>query len=136
MDNEVTKSVDKKVVEKLDDVYFFIKWIKPTFSQGLVLEMILHLKSFVSIKVFSIFYIEVLPLELVIFVEKILNCAFLSALLMNLFQRMHSHIGCICLTFLRCEFSNVSSNDLPQRMHSYTGCICLTFLQSVFSSVP
>ena len=70
VDNEVTKSVDKKVVEKLDNVYFFMKWIKPTFSQGLVLEMILHLKSFVSIKVFSIFYIEVLPLELVIFVKK------------------------------------------------------------------
>ena len=53
VDNEVTKSVNKKVVEKLDDVYFFMKWIKPTFSKGLVLEMILHLKSFVSIKVFS-----------------------------------------------------------------------------------
>ena len=84
VDNEVTKSVDKKVVEKLDDVYFFMKWIKPTFSQGLVLEMILHLKSFVSIKVFSIFYIEVLPLELVIFVKIFLKCAFLSAFLMNL----------------------------------------------------
>ena len=84
VDNEVTKSVDRKVVEKLDDVYFFMKWIKPTFSQGLVLEMILHLKSFVSIKVFSIFYIEVLPLELVIFVKNFLKCAFLSAFLMNL----------------------------------------------------
>ena len=46
VDNEVTKDVDKKVVEKLDDVYFFMKWIiKPTYSQGLVQEMILHLKS-------------------------------------------------------------------------------------------
>ena len=85
VDNEITKDVDKKVVEKLDDVYFFMKWIKPTFSQGLVLKkMILHLKSFVSIKVFSIFYIEVLPLELVIFVKIFLKCAFLSAFLMNL----------------------------------------------------
>ena len=84
VDNEVTKSVDRKVVEKLDDVYFFMKWIKPTFSQGLVLEMILHLKSFVSIKVFSIFYIEVLPLKLVLFVKIFLKCAFLNAFLMNL----------------------------------------------------
>ena len=53
----------------MDDVYFFMKWIKPTFSQGLVLEMKLHLNSFVNIKVVSIFYIEVLPLELVIFVQ-------------------------------------------------------------------
>ena len=51
-------------------------------------------------------------------------------------ERMNSHIGCICLTFLHCAFSNVSSNRLHQRMHSHIGCICLTFLQCAFSNVP
>ena len=68
---------------------------------------------------------------------------------------MHSHIGCICMTFLHCGFWNVSSkrlpekeakshwlhlfnffhcaflnvtpNLLPQKRHSHIGYICLTF---------
>ena len=50
-------------------------------------------------------------------------------------EMMHSHTGCICLTFLQCVFSCVSSNYLPEMMHSHTGCICWTFLQCVFSCV-
>ena len=49
---------------------------------------------------------------------------------------MHSHTGCICLTFLHCGFSNVFSKRLHKRMHSHTGCICLIFLQCVFSNEP
>ena len=43
-------------------------------------------------------------------------------------QRMHSHIGCICLAFLHCAFSNVSSSGLLEMRHSRIGCICVTFL--------
>ena len=50
--------------------------------------------------------------------------------------RMQSHIGCICLTFLHCAFSNVSSNGLPEKRQSRIDCICLTFLQCAFSNVP
>ena len=32
----------------------------------------------------------------------------------SLNERMHSHIGCICLTFLHCAFSNVYSNRLNE----------------------
>ena len=46
----------------------------------------------------------------------------------GLHWRMHSHIGCICLTFLHCVFSNVSSNRLRDMMHTHIGCICLIFL--------
>ena len=53
----------------------------------------------------------------------------------RLHNMMHSHIGCICLTFLHCAFSNVSSNHLPVRMQSHIGCICLSFLHCVFSYV-
>ena len=52
-----------------------------------------------------------------------------------LHERMHNHIGCICLTFLHCVFSSVSSNDLPEKMHSRIGCISLTFYHCVFSKV-
>ena len=48
---------------------------------------------------------------------------------------MHSHIGCICSTFLHCVFSNVFSNCLPERMHNHIGYICLTFLHCAFSNV-
>ena len=41
-------------------------------------------------------------------------------------ERMHNHIGCICLAFLQCGFSNDSSNCLPERRHSHTGRICFT----------
>ena len=34
-------------------------------------------------------------------------------------------IGCICLTFLHCVFSCVSLKCLRQRIHSHIGCICL-----------
>ena len=53
-----------------------------------------------------------------------------------LLKRMHSHIGCICLTFLQCAFLNVSSNCLSDKMQSYIGCICLTFLPCSFLAVP
>ena len=49
--------------------------------------------------------------------------------------RMHSHTGCIGLTFLHCMFSNVSSNCFIEKIYSYTGCICLTFLHCAFSYV-
>ena len=38
-------------------------------------------------------------------------------------------------TFLNCVSSDVSSNGLPQRVHAHIGCICLTFLHCVFSVV-
>ena len=50
-------------------------------------------------------------------------------------ERMQSHIGCICLTFLHFEVSNPSSNCLPVRMQSRISCICLTFLHCVFPNV-
>ena len=50
-------------------------------------------------------------------------------------MRMHSHIGCICLTFLHCVFSNVSSEHLPGRMHNHIVCIYLAFRHCVFSNV-
>ena len=76
VDNEVTKSVDRKVVEKLDDVYFFMKWIKLTFSQGLVLEMILHLKSFVRIKVFPFSTLKFCHLSLLYLFKNSQLCLF------------------------------------------------------------
>ena len=48
---------------------------------------------------------------------------------------MHSHTGCICLSFLHCVFSNVSSNCLLEWMQSHIGCIYMIFLQCVFSNV-
>ena len=50
----------------------------------------------------------------------------------GLIDRMHSHIGCISLTFLYCVFLNESSNGLQKKMHNHIDCICLTFLQYVF----
>ena len=50
-------------------------------------------------------------------------------------EMMHSHIGCICWTFLQCVFSCVFSNCLREMLHNHNGCICLTFLQCVFSCV-
>ena len=49
---------------------------------------------------------------------------------------MHSHIGCICSTFLHCVFSNESLTCVHERMHNHTGCICLTFHRHVFSNAP
>ena len=34
-------------------------------------------------------------------------------------EKRHSHIGCICLTFLHCEFSNVSSNGVQMVWSKY-----------------
>ena len=64
-----------------------------------------------------------------------LQCVFSCVSSNDLHEMMHSHTGCICLTFLQCAFSCDSSNDLPEMMHSHNGCICLTFLQCVFSCV-
>ena len=50
-------------------------------------------------------------------------------------EKMQSHIGCICLTFLRRVFSNVSSNCLPEKMQSHIGHIYSTFLHCAFSNV-
>ena len=50
-------------------------------------------------------------------------------------ENRHSHIGCICVTFLHCAFSNVSSNCLLEKMPCRTGCICLIFLHDAFSNV-
>ena len=42
-------------------------------------------------------------------------------------ENRHSHIGCICVTFLHCAFSNVSSNCLQQKRHIHIGCIFLKY---------
>ena len=56
------------------------------------------------------------------------DCVFLNVPSKRLNRRMQSYIGCICLIFLLYVLSNVSSNGLPQRMHSHIDCICMTFL--------
>ena len=38
---------------------------------------------------------------------------------------LHSHIDCICLTFLHCVLLNGPSNCLHKMMQSHIGCICL-----------
>ena len=63
------------------------------------------------------------------------HCVFSNVSSKRLHERMHSHIGYICLAFLHCAFSNVSSNCLHQKRHSRIGCICLTFLHCSFSNV-
>ena len=50
-------------------------------------------------------------------------------------EKMHSHIGCICIVFLHCVFSNVTSVRLDQSRHNHTGCICLAFLHCAFLDV-
>ncbi len=52
----------------------------------------------------------------------------------DFYNRTHSRICCICLTFLRCVFSYASSNCLPEKMQSHIGCICLTFRHCAFSN--
>ena len=49
-------------------------------------------------------------------------------------EKMHCHIGCICLVFIHYAFSNVSSDNLPKRMYNYIGCTCLAFLHYAFSN--
>ena len=66
----MVKEVIMKLMVVMDDVYFFMKWIKPTFSQGLVLEMILHLKSFVRIKVFPFSTLKFCRLSLLYLLNK------------------------------------------------------------------
>ena len=58
--------------------------------------------------------------------ETFLHCVFSSESSNWPRSVMYNYIGCICVTFLRCVFSNASSNCLPELMHSYIGCICLT----------
>ena len=48
---------------------------------------------------------------------------------------MHSHTGCICLSFLQYVFSYVYSKHLAMKMHNHTGYICLFVLHCVFSDV-
>ena len=52
-----------------------------------------------------------------------------------LLEKMHSYIGCICLTFLDSAFSNISSNGMPAGRKSHTVCICSSFLHCAFSNV-
>ena len=54
------------------------------------------------------------------------SCDVLNVFSNCLPDKMQSHIGCICLTFLHCAFSNVSSKRLQKRMHIHIGCINLT----------
>ena len=35
----------------------------------------------------------------------------------------------ICLTFLHCVFSNASSNCISEKMHTHISCICLVFVR-------
>ena len=71
-------------------------------------------------------------LKLLLAVIFSLNCVFSNVSSKRLHDRMHSHIGCISLTFRHCVFSNVSSNRLHKRMHNHNGCICMTLLYSLF----
>ena len=64
-----------------------------------------------------------------------LHCGFANVPSNCLHEKNRGHIGCICMTFLQCGFSNVSSNRLPKKKHSHIGCICLTFLHCGFSNV-
>ena len=64
-----------------------------------------------------------------------LRCVLSNVSSNDLPEKRHSHIGCICMAFLHCEFSNESSNCLPERMQSHIGCICLAFLHCAFSNV-
>ena len=50
----------------------------------------------------------------------------------HLHKRMHSHIGCTCLTFLHCEFLMVDIlmflNQIQlKRNDTYTGCNCKSY---------
>ena len=59
------------------------------------------------------------------------HCAFSNVSSNGLPERMHSHIGYICLTFLHYVFLNVSANCLRERMQSHMGRspqICTVFL--------
>ena len=64
-------------------------------------------------------------------------CVFKCLLKLSAFEDAKSqcNIGCI-FSPLHCVFSNVASNHLPEKRHSHIGCICLTFLHCVFSNVP
>ena len=46
----------------------------------------------------------------------------------SLLDRMQSHTGCICSTFLHYEFSNVFSNCLHEKLQNQIGCISWIFL--------
>ena len=63
-----------------------------------------------------------------------LHCVFSNESSNYLYGKMHSHTGYICLTFLHCVFSNESSNRLFEKMHSHTGCNCLIYIHCVFSN--
>ena len=67
--------------------------------------------------------------------ETFLHCVFSNVSLNGLPERMQTRIGCICLSFLHCGFLNVSSNGQPGKMQSRIGCICLAFLRCGFSNV-
>ena len=54
----------------------------------------------------------------------------------HLDQSMHSHTGCICLTFLHCAFPNVYSKSLDQRRQSHTGCIFFRYSHTVYFQKP
>merc|ERR1712016_535432 len=56
------------------------------------------------------------------------HCGFSNDSSMHSAQSMHSHTGCICLSFLHCVFSNVSLNCRRDMMHKHIGCIRLIFL--------
>ena len=51
-------------------------------------------------------------------------------------EKMQSHIGCICLTFLHCVSSNVSSSCLDQNRHIHTGCTSWFFSTVCFQMSP
>ena len=63
------------------------------------------------------------------------HCVFANVSSKHLHNRIHNHIGCICLTFPHCAFSNVASNGLHEKRHSCIGCICVFFLRCAFSNV-
>ena len=66
-----------------------------------------------------------------------LHCVFSNVSSTCLAERRHSHTGCICLSSSpHCVFSNVSSNCLPERVQNNTGCTCLAFLHCVFLMFP
>ena len=64
-----------------------------------------------------------------------LCCLLLNVCSKRLHKRMQIHIGCICLTLTHCAFANVLSKHIHKKIFNYTRCICLTFLGCAFPFV-
>ena len=124
---------------------FFILQIEELLFFSFLLYFLIHLlrSSFVFVQVLSCVFSNVSSNHQPERMHNHIGCiclSFVHGVFSNVSSKgppakRHSHIGCICLPFLHCAFSNVSSNGLPGKMHSGIGCICSTFLHGVFSNV-